>query len=113
MEGVSLHMPIYFNPWGITKYFVPYMVQIKLTYMYIKLRIVNPYVDGFLNSSGNAMVLPRNYFEVVLCGSVASDAAVVMYRGGFLQVFFKSFPKVLEVSPIYSSSHARSPPWNQ
>ena len=31
--------------------------------------------------------------EVVLCGSVASDATVVMYRGQFLQVFFESLSK--------------------
>ena len=39
-------------------YSVPYMVQIELTYIPIKCWIVNPYVDGLLNSSGSAMVLP-------------------------------------------------------
>ena len=89
----SLCIPIYFKPWAIKKYTVPYMVQIELTYISIKCWIVNPYVDGFLNSSGNAMVLPPYYLEVVLCGCVASDATMVMYRGGFLQVFFESFSK--------------------
>ena len=89
----SLCIPIYFKPWAIKKYTVPYMVQIELTYISIKCWIVNPYVDGFLNSSGNAMVLPPCYLEVVLCGCVASDATMVMYRGGFLQVFFESFSK--------------------
>ena len=46
----TMHMPIYFNPWGIKKYSVPYMVQIELTYIPIKCGIVNPHVDGFLNS---------------------------------------------------------------
>ena len=67
------------------------MVQVELTYIPIKCGIVNPYIDGFLNSSGNAMVLPPYYLEVVLCGSVGSDITVVVYRGGFLQVFFDSF----------------------
>ena len=89
----SLCMSIYFKPWGIKKYPVPYIVQIELTYISIKCGIVNFYVDGFLNSSGNAMVLPPYYLKVVLCGSVASDATVVMYRGGFLQVFSESFSK--------------------
>ena len=39
--------------------------------------VVNPYVDEFLNCSGNAMVLPPYYLEVVLCGYVASSATVV------------------------------------
>ena len=69
------------------------MVQIELTYISIKFGIVNPYFDGFLNSSDTAMVLPHYYLEVFLCGSVASDATVAMYRGGFLQVLFESFSK--------------------
>ena len=86
-----LCMPIYFKPWGIKKYSVPYVVQVELTYISIKCGIVNPYVDRFHNSSGHAMVLPPYYLEVVLYGSVTSDATEVMYRGGFLQVFFESF----------------------
>ena len=39
------------------------------------------------------MVLPPYYLEVILCGGVASDATVVVYRGGFLQVYFESFSK--------------------
>ena len=89
----TLCMPIYFKCWGIKKYSIPYMVQIELTYIPIKCGIVNPYVDGFLNSSGNAMVLPLYYLEVVLCDCLASDATVVVYRGGFLQVFLESFVK--------------------
>ena len=54
----TLFMPIYFKLWCIEKHSVPYMVQIELTYIPIKCWIVNPYVDGFLNSSGNAMVFP-------------------------------------------------------
>ena len=69
------------------------MVKIELTYISVKCGIVNPYVDGFLNSSGNPMVLLPYYLEVVLCGCVASDASVVMFRGGFLQVLFESFSK--------------------
>ena len=89
----SLWMPIYFKPWGIEKYSVPYMVQIELTYISIKCGIVNPYVHGFLNIFGNAMVLPPYYLEVVLCGCVESDATLVIYRGGFLQVLLESFSK--------------------
>ena len=54
----TLCMPIYFKAWGIKKYSVPYMVQIELTYVCIKCGIVNPYVDGFLNNSGNVIGPP-------------------------------------------------------
>ena len=53
------------------------MMQIELTYISIKCVVVNPYVDGFFNCSGNAMVLPPYYLEVVLCDYVASGAAVI------------------------------------
>ena len=77
------------------------MVQIGLTYIFIKYGIVNPYVDGFLNGYGNAMVLPPYYLEVVLCNCVARSATVFVYRGGFLHVLFESSPKVLKVSYIF------------
>ena len=32
------------------------MAQIELTYVPIKCGIVNPYVDGFVNNSGNALL---------------------------------------------------------
>ena len=89
----TLCMPIYFEPWGIKKYSVPYMVQNEHTYILIKCGIVNPYVDGFLNSSGNTMVLPPYYLEVVLCENMACYATVIVYRGGFHQVFFESVSK--------------------
>ena len=54
----TLCMPIYFMPWGIKEYPVPYMVQIELTCISIKCGTVNPYVDGFLNCSGNVVVVP-------------------------------------------------------
>ena len=69
------------------------MVQIGIGYICIMHGIYNPYVDGFLNSSGNAMVLPPHYLEVVLSGSWTSDLTVVMYRGGLLQVLLESFWK--------------------
>ena len=45
----------------------------------------------FFNSSGNVMVLPPYYLEVILSGGVACVITMVMYRGGS--------PKILEVSP--------------
>ena len=81
----GLCMPMgYFKSWGIKSYSVPYMVQIVLTYILINCGIVNPYVDRFLNSSDNAMVLPTYYLEVVLCCCVANDATVRGIPSGFL-----------------------------
>ena len=81
-------MTIYFKPGGIKKYSAPYVVHIELTYISVKFGIANPYVDGSINSSGNTMVLPSYYLEVVLCGCVSSDATVVMYMAGFSYIFF-------------------------
>ena len=39
------------------------------------------------------MILPPYYLEVVLCGSVACIVTVVLYREGFIEVFFESFFK--------------------
>ena len=102
----TLCMPIYFEPWGIKKYSVPYKVQIELTYIPIKCGIVNPCIDGFLNSSGNAMVLPPYYLEVVLCGSMACYATVIVYGEGSFRCSLNLSSNVQEVLPIYSSSHA-------
>ena len=77
----TLYMSIYFKSLGIKEYSVPCMVQIELTYISIKCGVVNLYVDGFFNCSGRAMVLPPYYFEVALCGYVASSATMVVYRG--------------------------------
>ena len=79
-----LNMPFYFKPRDITKYSILYMVQIGLTDISIKSGVVNSNVGGFLNCSGNAMVLPPHYLEVVLCGGVVSTVTVVVYRGEFL-----------------------------
>ena len=43
-----LHLPFYFKPRGIKKYSIPYMVQIELTYIFIKGGVVNSNVDGSL-----------------------------------------------------------------
>ena len=39
------------------------------------------------------MVLPPYYLEVILSGGVVCVITVVIYRGGFLKVFFESFSK--------------------
>ena len=43
-----LHIPISFEPWGVKKYSVPYMMQIELACISIKCGIVNPYIDGLI-----------------------------------------------------------------
>ena len=69
-------------------------------------------LNGFFNCSGNAMVLPLYYLEVVL-GGVASIVTVLVYRGGFLKVFFESFSKDPRGLPYVLTLHTRSPHWNQ
>ena len=59
------------------------------------------------------MPLPPYYWKVILSSRMACIVAMMMYRGGILQVLFKSFSKGPGSFPMYSSSQGRSPHWNQ
>ena len=66
------------------------------------------------------MSLPAYYLEVMLNGRIACVVAVMMYRGGILQMLFESFPKgptgfpyvfiiagkVTKLEPIYGPTFA-------
>ena len=65
----------------------------ELTYISIRCAVFNSNIYWFFNSSGNAMVLPPYYLEVILSGGMACIVSMVVYRGRFLQVFFESFSK--------------------
>ena len=65
---VYVCMPLgiaYFKTRGIKKNSVPYIIEIVLTYVPIESWIVYPYVDSFLYSPGQALVLPPYNVEVV------------------------------------------------
>ena len=51
------------------------------------------------------MFLAPNYLEIMLSGGVACVNAMVMYGEGYFRCSLNFSPKVLEVSPMYSSSH--------
>ena len=53
------------------------------------------------------------YLEVILHGGMACVVAMMMYRGGSFRCSLNLSPKVLEVSPTYSSSQVRSLHCNQ
>ena len=55
--------------------------------------VIDPNVNRFFNSSGNAMALLPYYLEIVSGGGVACTDAMMMYRGGFLWVLLESFSK--------------------
>ena len=93
-----LHMPFYFKPRGIKKYSIPMWCKLNLPIFLLKSWIVGSNVDGFFNCSGNAMVHPPYYLEVVLCGG----ATVVVYGEGSFRCSLNLSPKVLEVSPMDS-----------
>ena len=57
------------------------------------------------------MVLPPYDVEVLRRGNVTSLGALCMDGREFLQVLLVSSPRVLVVSPMYSSSHVSSPHW--
>ena len=59
------------------------------------------------------MPLPPYYLKAILTSRMACIVAIMMYRGGILQVLFESFSKDPGGSPMYSSSQVRSPHWNQ
>ena len=55
---------------GVLKNSVPYMTEIVPTNVLVLSRIVNPYVDGFLDGPGQVLVLPAYDVKtgfVVLC----------------------------------------------
>ena len=60
-----------------------------------------------------AKLHPPYYLKVVLTGGMACIVAVMMYGEGSFRCSLSLSPKVLEVSPMYSSSQVRSPHWNQ
>ena len=60
------------------------MVQIKLTYIFIKSGVVNSNIYWFLNISGISMALPPYYLEVFLYGGMVCIVTMVMFRGWFL-----------------------------
>ena len=91
-----LCIPFYFKPRGIKKYSIPYMVKIELTFISIK-----------------GGVLPPYFLEVILCGVIACIVTMVMYRECSFRCSLNLSSKILEVSPMYSSSHRRSPHWNE
>ena len=86
----TLCMPIYFKPWVIKKHSVQYMVYIELTYVPIKCGIVTLMEMDSLTAL--AMPCPPSLLFGKL-SFVASDATVVVHRGGFLQVLLESFSK--------------------
>ena len=59
------------------------------------------------------MPFPPYYLEVMLSGRMACAIAMKMYREGSLRCSLNLSQKVLQVSPMYSSSQVRSPHWNQ
>ena len=58
------------------------------------------------------MPLPPYYLEVMLSGRMACVIAVMMYGEGSLRCSLNLSPKVLKVSPMYSSLQVRSLHWN-
>ena len=59
------------------------------------------------------MPLPPYYLEIMLSGSMVHVIAMIIYEEGSLRCSLNLSPKVLEVSPMYSSLQVRSPHWNK
>ena len=57
--------------------------------------------------------LPPYYLKVILTSGVVCMVAMMMNGEGCFRCSLDLSPKVLEVSPIYSSSQVKSPHWNQ
>ena len=56
---------------------------------------------------------PSYYLDIIMAGGVACMVTALMNGRGVLQVLLYLSPKVLGLSPMYSSSQERSPHWNQ
>ena len=57
------------------------------------------------------MALPPYDAEIIRCGIMFSLVAVQMDERALLQVLLNLSPRVLDVSPMYSSSQVSSPHW--
>ena len=73
-DRCSVHMPIIIvnsKLRGAKQDFVPYMVKVILTHIPDDCGVVDPYLDGFLNGSGLAMVLPSYNGEFSRVGAMS------------------------------------------
>ena len=87
------------------------MMQIELTCISIKCEIVNPCIDGFFNSYGNAIVSLPIIWKLS-CVVVWPMMKLWLFMGGSIRCSLNLFPKALEVSPIYSSPYTSYPHFN-
>ena len=85
---------------------IAYVWQMVLAYVSIKGWIVDPYIQSFLDSSYEVLVLSPHNTEILNRDIVTSDVVMVKYWGRGFRCSLNLSPKVLEDSPIYSSSHS-------
>ena len=77
-----------------------------LGYVLVEGWILHPYVYCFFDSSDQVLVLPPLNAEVVNGGTMTSDGKMVIYWGGAFRCSLNLSPKVLDDSPVYSSSQS-------
>ena len=113
-KGCSVCMPIViinFKVRGVWQDSVPYMMEIILTHISVMCGIVDPDEYRFFYSPDKVMVLPPYDGEVGWGSAMPCLGVMHMDGWGFLRCSLNLSPKVLEVSPMYSSLHVSSPHW--
>ena len=81
-------------------------------YVFVKGWIIDPYIQCFFYCSTEVLVLPPNYIEIINSDLVTTDVTMVKDWGGCLLMFLNLSAKVLEDSPMYSSSQSTLPHLN-
>ena len=82
------------------------MRQVVFAYVSIYRWTFHPDINCFLNSSNEVLVLPPHNTEIFSAGFMTCDVVMVIYWGGGLRCSLYLSPKVLDDSPMYSSSQS-------
>ena len=98
-----------FKFWDVKQNFTPYMWQVLFANISIQGWIVDPDVKSLLYCPLEILFLPSHNVEISNTYAVTIGVKMIKYGGGAFWCSLNLSPKVLEDSPIYSSSHSTLP----
>ena len=95
-----------FEFWDVIQNLIPYMRQMVPAYISIEGWIIHPDVNDFFYGSDEVLLLPPYNAEISNGGIMTCDVLVVIYGKGAFRCSLNLSPKVLDDSPMYSSSQS-------
>ena len=100
-----------FEFWSVNQNLIPNLWQMVFANISVEGWIIDPYVQSLFYCSYLVHFLPPNNFEIVDGNTVTTDVTMVIYGRGSFRCSLNLSPKVLEDSPIYSSSQSTLSQW--